>query len=356
MKSRIILHGLTAILFSLLMGVVLAPVLGVSTLAAAGGSLGGSLLFPKPQGAMMMALDVEIWKPWIVESLFKNNQFLNFAINADEYVLQGKVVHIPNAGAASGVSKNRTSLPATVKKRTDTDITYALDEYTSNPRLITDAEKILSYDKMSSAMGQDMKSISQLVAEWILYEWRCATDAAFQVGTTGDAVAAHAPAATGNRKALKPADLETAAGKFDEWDIPDEGRYCMLDAKMYRQLTSALSVTQYRDFSAAYNAAKGIVGEWAGFKILRRSTVLYGSNAAASVPRVPGYAGAATDMAIGLCWHEDCVERAIGEVKLFQSVNDPTYYGDIYSLLINAGGRKEREDNKGVVGIVQVVA
>ena len=47
-----------------------------------------------------MAIQKEIWISSVVEDLFADNSFLSKAFNADEYVNSGKVVHIPNAGAA----------------------------------------------------------------------------------------------------------------------------------------------------------------------------------------------------------------------------------------------------------------
>jgi hypothetical protein len=47
------------------------------------------------------------------------------------------------------------------------------------------------------------------------------------------------------------------------------------------------------------------------------------------------------------------VERAIGTVNFFERIADPTYYGDIYSYLLRAGGRIRRNDSKGVAVIVQ---
>ena len=74
-----------------------------------------------------MAIQKEIWMAAIVEGLFASNSFLSKAFNADEYVNNGKIVHIPNAGAASGTKKNRTELPAKVTKRTDIDVTFPLN-------------------------------------------------------------------------------------------------------------------------------------------------------------------------------------------------------------------------------------
>ena len=96
-----------------------------------------------------MAIQREIWQDHIEGNLFKNNEFLLASTDAAQYVLQGKVVHIPQAGALPNIVKNRSSLPGTIVQRADTDITYSLDEYTSDPILIPYAETIeLSYSKL----------------------------------------------------------------------------------------------------------------------------------------------------------------------------------------------------------------
>ena len=58
-------------------------------------------------------------------------------------------------------------------------------------------------------------------------------------------------------------------------------------------------------------------------------------------------------MAAALAWHEQSVCRALGKVKAFEKEGDPTYYGDIYSFLVRAGGRIMRKDLKGVAALVQ---
>ena len=112
-----------------------------------------------------MAIQKEIWMAAIVEGLFASNSFLSKAFNADEYVNNGKIVHIPNAGAASGTKKNRTELPAKVTKRTDIDVTFPLDEYTTDPVLIPNADTVeLSYDKRESVLRQDKLKLQDDVA------------------------------------------------------------------------------------------------------------------------------------------------------------------------------------------------
>lgn len=307
----------------------------------------------KPSGAALATVDVELWANWIREKLFANNSFLNFARNADSYVLAGKVVYIPQAGTPSNAERNRSSLPATVSKRADTIISYALDEFTTDPRLIPNADKILSYDKMNSAMGQDMAYLRDLVARFMIYHWRPTASADYIIPTAGAAVDAHLPSATGHRKKLTLAEIEEAAARMDEKDIPDDGnRYMMMDARMYQQFVSLLSTTEYRDFSKAYDAAKRVVGEWAGFQVLKRSKALI-MDSDELTAKDPEAEAETTDCAGILLWHSDFVERALGDITLFQDQGNPLYYGDIYSLLINAGGRKNDADGDGVLAIVQ---
>ena len=346
---------ITKSLFMLVITMVISSATGFAGLAV-GGAIYGASLLPKPSGMAMMALDVEIWKPWILDTLFKDNQFLNFARNADEHVLQGVVVHIPNAGAASGVTRNRTALPASVTQRTDVDVTYSLDEFTSDPRLIKNADKILSYDKMASTMGQDMGAINELVGDWMAYHWGPLA-AAQQVRTTGTTgILSHVTGATGNRKELKLADIKSAKKVLDKQNIPSADRYMLLDADMYDQLLTEMSESTYRDFSRYAEADKGIVGMLYGFKIYMRATVLSYTNASLPVKRLPGAADLTTANAAALCWHKDYLERAIGTTNIFEGLNDPTYYGDIYSLLVRAGGRGIDNDYKGVVAIIQAAA
>jgi hypothetical protein len=119
-----------------------------------------------------MALQKEIWEKDIIENLFKDNEFANRAFNADQYVLQGKVVHIPVAGTSAVIKKNLTSFPQTAVNRTDSEITYAIDNYYALPRQIQDMEKYeLSYDKRQSIVGEDQKQLIQTAMEGLMYRW-----------------------------------------------------------------------------------------------------------------------------------------------------------------------------------------
>lgn len=296
-----------------------------------------------------MAVEKEIWKKDIVEALYASNPHLAFAINADDLVLAGKVVHIPQAGSSPSVTKNRAVFPAAAVRRTDTDVTYNLDEYSSSPVHIQDAEKVeTSYNKRDSVLKDTKNVLSDAVGVDAFFKWFPAGGTIIRTSGSAfvDIVAAHLDAATGLRRALKMSDVKKAAKQFNNWNIPAEGRYLMIDAEMYDQLTNDMTANQQRDFLAAYDAATGVVGKLFGFNIMQRSIVL---RLLADAAVDPTAAGAATHCGAAIAWHKDSVERALGEVKFFENTDDALNYGDIYSALVRFGGRPRRSDMKGVL-------
>ena len=119
-----------------------------------------------------MAIQKEIWQDHIEGNLFKNNEFLLASTDVSQYVLQGSVVHIPQAGALPTVVKDRSSLPASVTQRTDTDVTYALNEYTTDPILIPNADTVeLSYNKRENILSEHEAALRQVTADNILVDW-----------------------------------------------------------------------------------------------------------------------------------------------------------------------------------------
>lgn len=297
-----------------------------------------------------MAIQKEIWAQSIVEGLFASNSFLSKAFNADEYVNAGKIVHIPQAGAASKVEKDRSTLPATVKTRTDTDVTFTLSEFTTDPVRIPHADTVeLSYDKRNSILRQDKLALMDKVAEDFLFNWSPAADNT--IVTTGGEVEAYTSKATGKRNGLSRADVLSLMTKFNKENIPQEGRYLLLDAMMYSQLLSDLTANENSAFLASADAQNGILGKLFSFNVMMRSqSALY---TAAKAPKKWSDTGATTDLAAALAWHDQAVCRALGYVEAFENERDATYYSDIYSFLVRAGGRIMRSDEKGVYALVQ---
>lgn len=300
-----------------------------------------------------MAIQREIWMNAIVEGLVADNSFLSKAFSADEFVNQGRTVHIPNAGAASGVVKNRNSFPAEVKQRTDVDLTFNLDEYTTDPIRIPHADTVeLSYNKRESVIRTDRAKLHEEVSEGVLHSWLPAVGNTIR--TSGAAVGAHVPDATGDRKLLTKADVRRVMNAFNKKNVPQEGRYLMLDAEMYGQLLDSLTQNEAQAFHSAVDVKNGIVGKLDSFNIMMRSRVARYTTA--GVKKDWSAYGAATDVAAALAWHQNSVCRALGEIDVFEDEKSPTFYGDIYSFLLRAGGRPMRNGVEGVVAILQDAA
>jgi hypothetical protein len=346
--------GVLVLLFNLSVCLAVSAATGFNPLALLGGGAVLSAVGGISGGTLNMAIQKEIWMNSIVEDLFAGNSFLSKAFNADMFVNAGRTVHIPNAGAPSNVVKNRTQKPADVKTRTDSPLSFDLDEYTTDPIYIPHADTVeLSYNKRESVLSQDKAKLQDVVGNGFLFYWSPAL--ANSIPTTGKTVAAaHTPSATGNRKAFSKADVLAAYTKFNLDDVPQTERYLLLDAVMYAQLLEDLTANESQAFHAGVDTANGIVGKLLTFNVMIRSKALLYTGA--GVAKEWTATGAATDNAAALAWHVNSVCRALGEIVAYENTGDPAWYGDIYSFLVRAGGRPMRSNAKGLLAITQAAS
>lgn len=295
-----------------------------------------------------MAIQREVWADYIQGNLYKDGSVLNLAFNADHNVLAGAVVHLPQAGARPATQRNRSVFPAVPVRRTDTDIVYPLEDFTTDPTHITDVEDIqVSYDKIDSVMRDHMDTLNETIADYLLYKW-ATSQAGNIVRTTGADVTAHI--GTGTRKKFMKEQLKTARFKMNKANIDKADRYAILDSDMLDQLQDDDDLKK-RDNSMELDMKNGVIIRLYGFNILERSSVVrYTTGLAAKDPLV---ANANTDHAAAICWQKNAVERAVGTIKMFENKDDAGYYGDYYSALVMAGGRIRRTLEEGVIAIVQ---
>lgn len=302
-----------------------------------------------------MAVQVELWEPLIIEGLYKANPHLRYAYNADSNVIAGRIVHIPQAGSPSPVERNRALLPAPIAKRNDTDITYVLDEYTVDPVLIPNADLYeLSYDKRVSVVNENTANLKEFVGDDILYKWAKEAPAANKILSTGAAAAATASGATGNRKIMTEADIRAAKKLLDKQNVPKEDRFLMISPDHLDHLLSDDKL-KYA-YQQVVDLPAGVIMRYAGFNILERSSVLrQTTGGTAGAVKLPEAAAATSDDDCAFFWHQNVVERAMGDVKMFQNMGVAEYYGDIYSFLVRMGGRNRRQDHKGY-GLIVMAA
>lgn len=343
-------------LFSILMlaalgTVILSSFTGLSLIASAGTVTAVGFVIPMPQGTLSGVV-LETWANYIIERFFKDNQFLKNAYDDSQFVVSGRIVHIPQPGAKPAVVKNRNSFPGTAVRRTDTDVVYALDEYSTDPTHIPNIDAVhLSYNKQDSVLGDHMQVLDETVADDMLIKWATNGTVVKTTGGSGAATVGPVSGQTGNRLGFHHSDLQKLMIRMNVDNVPKNDRNILIDDNMFDYFYSSLSDTQQRDFSRYMDAENGIIGKLHGFNIMTRSSVIAATNVDAI--KALGAALGATDNLACLAWQKNTVAFAIGDHKLFQDMNNPLYYGDIHSCLVMSGGRVRRDDGKGVYVLAQ---
>lgn len=305
-----------------------------------------------------MALEQEIWSKDIQENLYQNNLFMNRATDHSQWVAF-KTVHVPQAGAAPGVQKNRSVLPATISQRTDAELTYSLNQYTSDPILVTNLEELqISYNKRMSVINNTVEKIGDVVSNTTLYNW-APSGATRQVRTTGSADGlVLAPGATGTRKAITLADISKAKSILDMDNVPQDGRVLLMPSEEYNSHFLAISNVQAAYAYGAPTLPSGVVNKIFGFDIMLRPAVLVYDNTGTPVIKAIDADGtptteSTTDNMASLAYHPKFVAHALGSITSYYEENSPIYYGNIYSSEVMHGASKLRTDQKGIVAIIQ---
>lgn len=302
-----------------------------------------------------MALQTEIWANDIKENLFTNNEFVLKSVDHSGFA-NNKVVHIPQAGANPNVEVNRSVLPAVAAQRTDTELTYLLNEFTTDPIVVRDVDEIqTSYSKRQSVLQSHMDAMNDRLGDQTAFDWAVsgAPQASQVVRTTGAlSNTALAPGATGTRKILRRQDVRAIAQIFDGQSVPSSNRWLLLHSDMFYQLFDDTTLLS-RDFMEKSSLEKGFITELYGFKILKRAKTVIYDNAADPVKKAIGAASAITDNLGCLAWQQSSVARALEGIKTFGDEDKPEWYGSIFSAMAIYGSAILRSDLAGVGAIIQ---
>ncbi|WP_066836467.1 hypothetical protein [Rufibacter ruber] len=301
----------------------------------------------------MAGLLKEVWIDVIKDTIKEKADFLSYVTSHDEYV-QNNVINMPQAGANAGIAVNRTTLPATATQRTDSNLLYTLDQYTTDPQFVSNLENFQSsYDKVKSVLSSQMDAMIERMGSLALNKFATGLPVDRVINTTGAVSGtALAPGATGTRKALILQDIIRLAQKFDEDGVSSNDRYLMLPAGMYYQL---LADADIRNMSVngfgGSTIGSGALPEILGFKILRRNVV--NSYSTVSALKAFGAATATTDFLGGIAWQKDSVAKAVSGIDVYYDEKNPLFFGSVLSTEIWMGASKTRSDNKGIVALVQ---
>jgi hypothetical protein len=305
-----------------------------------------------------MALNTEIWIKSIQETLFPDNAFYKASVNHTEYV-NNKTVHVPNSGDLGNVLVDNTSYPQTALQRTDTEVTYSMNEFKMPPYFVSTLDQAeLSYEKMSSITRQMASKIEDAVANKVVYNWTLGLPAASKVVTTGSARAANLSFQTGTRKALTFADVLNIQKKLNQQNVPNGGRKLLVSAGFYADLVQ-ISQFQNVDSLMAGILTNGALGRIAGFDVYVRGEYNVYYDASGTTSEVTTSTGA-TFNDIAIAWHPDFVGTAMGTpsnggIKFFLENGSATYYSDLVSAYTRHGSKRLRTDDKGVILVYEGV-
>jgi hypothetical protein len=367
MKKRISISAiLVNLVLALITGLAFAAFVDGSTtatlLAASSVFLigtGGQLVFGSPKGmkdSLYMALQTEVWVQDVMDTLFYENEFLNLAVDHSAYV-QNKTVHVPQSGGKPNVVKNRTEDVADLDRRTDTELVYSLDNYTTDPFLVKDIEDLqISYDKRQSVMGQHIATLGDVIAVETLQKWAVDASTSHVLRTTGPAeggLTLTSATATGTRNLLTYQDIARAAARMDIDKVPKQGRFGVIPTAMFYGLFSDKELLNQQALVGKDMLVVGVVAKLFNFNLITRGEVVRYTNASANNLRGQETAATATDCAGAVFFSRFMVSQALGEIKMYYNPGEARSYGDIMSAEVNHAAAALRAANVGRVSIAQ---
>ncbi len=358
-SSVAIMYTLLAAFVGFFFGALVLSIAGVDQVAYEGASLHISgvislaavLLVNRPNAVAFANPFVTVFRNDLEKVLFPDNTFYSRSVDDTAFVTNGKTVQYPVQGVNPNVEINRSTLPAPITKRTDDTNDYDLEEFTSDPTLISDTEELeINYNKRQSVIMQHSDTISTKLADYFANLWLPdGTDNI--VRTTGANRVATAPSATGNRKAVTQADLIKVAEVMDRMNVPRDQRFALITPAMVADIMGIEGFVRLDQIGTA-NLIEGTIGRLLGFTLLVRNGTAVYDNSGTPVKKAFGATAATTDNEAALFWHPRFVNRAKGEIKVYSDLDKPEYYGSIFSAMVRAGG-KIRKDKKGVIALVQ---
>jgi hypothetical protein len=299
----------------------------------------------------------EIFSKYVTEKLFEQNAFLTHMKNVSEYA-NGKTVHIPQyifTGSVAVDGSNFTgSTGFDVDRPIEQDLTFVLNEYHfSQPLLVTDFDEAMtSYAKMNVAVGDATNVLTDYISKKILNKLCVDVDASKVVPTSGSAGVNNSPLKTANRKKLSYMDILAIGQKMDEDNVPENGRYLMLDSVMYQELLTDTQIINAQNFGES-TLPTGVVRTVAGINIMKKNSI---STATSSgTVRLLGVSSQTLDNRLAFAWHEDAVVTADSGVKTYQVTGDPFKRGNIFNASYYMGAVNPRKgaDDAGTYLIVQ---
>ena len=311
MKS--LMKFMTGMLFNVVMGVVLASVIGVD---AAYGAASG-VVIPlaagafMPGGALMEGVYTEVWTGEMVKKLNAGLEatFLNGIPDYSANV-NNEVIHLVDVGGDPEVLVNNTTYPIPIQDLADGDIAIGLDKFQTKATRVTDDQLYaISYDKFASLIERHKDAIVTVKYKKFAHALAPYSHTAKTpvIQTSGEK-----DAATGRNK-LTLKDIIALKREFDNMEVPEDGRRLVLCPDHVNDL---LELDQsFRD--KFYNYTTGKLMNMYGFEVFTFvNTPYFNKN---GVKLAYNAVPTATDHKGSFAFYRPRMFRAQGSTKMYYS-------------------------------------
>jgi len=277
MKQSKKVKAIGGILFNLIVGFVLATVLGIAPAFGAVAAVGGSALMGGffPKGVMAAGVYTEIWTGEMVKKLRSENvaPWLDGLPDYSAYS-ENNIIHLVDIGADPEVLINNTTYPIPTVDLTDGDIPMGLDKFQTQVTRITDDELYaISYPKMQSVIERHREAITTVKNTKAIHAFGPQSNTATTpvIATTGEN--------DNGRRRMTRLDIIALKKKFDQAKVPTDGRRLVLCPD---HIADLLSYDQ-KFAEQYYNYQSGRISNLYGFEVYEYVANPYYSNVGAKL-------------------------------------------------------------------------
>ena len=311
---------LSGLLFNVLMGVVLASVLGVDAAygAAAGAVIPTVLGNFMPACALMEGVFTEVWTGEVVKKL-RGGTEAGWLNGVPDYSAKAEndIIHLVDVGGEVDVIVNNTTYPIEAQEIKDGDIPIGLDKFQTKKTAVTDDELYAcSYDKMGTTIQSHSESL--VIARYQKAAHSLApnslTDKTPVIKTSGE------KDASGRNKMVRK-DIIALKRALDKLQVPTVGRRLVLCSDHINDLLE--DDQKFRD--QYYNYQSGKVANMYGFEVYEfENCPYYDKN---GVKKAFGSVPGATDFQASFCFYTKRAFQAHGTTKMYyrDAVTNPDY-------------------------------
>ncbi len=303
MKKSFLGSFIFATIFAMIISCILGPVFGAMSFASA--------FVKKPEGAMNMGLNKEVWIANLKDVYIETNTWLDNAEDLSQFVNEYQILNFAEAGAFPAVYLNQTTDIDSVEP-TETPNAIALDTYDSQNYKIRNINlSTLPYDKISFYTKKSAEAIRLKEALAAAWAFTPTSSGALKIvmPTTGDSDG------TGFKKATID-DIQTLAAQMDIAKFPKADRNLVLPPKMWWQLINSNEILKGQiQFQQKVGIIDPTIVSWYGIKIhMYTHGVGYDLNASSKAALGSALGSTVVDCGFVFCKNE--VFRASGNFDM----------------------------------------